>query len=149
MIGLDLLHSNRHLSRRVLDELSLVEHQGAEVELAQLFQVPAEDGVVGDHDIGVGDLLAQIVSLLARLKHQHLKVRGKLLGLTTPVVQYRGRTQDQRRLFVLLGSILMQPGQPRQGLEGFTQAHVVRQNATQTKPGEVGQEVEPFLLIGT
>ena len=149
VIGLDLLHSHRHLGRRVLDELSLVEHQGAEVELAQLFKVSTKDGIVGDHDVGVGDLLAQIVPLLARLEHQHLEVGGELLGLTAPVVQHRGGTQDQRRLLVLLGGILMQPGEPSQGLEGFAQAHVVRQNASQTKPGEVGQEVEPILLIGS
>ena len=88
MIGLDLLHSNGHLSCRVLDELSLVEHQCTEVELAQLFQVAPQDGVVGDHNIGVGNLLAQIVSLLARLEYQHLEIGGELLGLPTPVVQY-------------------------------------------------------------
>jgi hypothetical protein len=55
------LHRLRDLRVRVLDELRLVEDQRAEVELAQLLQVAPQQRVVGDDDVVLRDLLAQVV----------------------------------------------------------------------------------------
>ena len=44
--------------------------------------------------------------------------------------------------------ILAQPDQPGQCLQGFAQAHVVGENATETVRGEVSEEVEALELVG-
>ena len=49
---------------------------GAEGELLQLLQVAPQQGVVGDDDVVLRDLLAQVVPRGAAFQHQHLQVRA-------------------------------------------------------------------------
>ena len=61
MFSLELLDGLRDLRGRVLDELGLVEHERTELKLLQCFEIPAEDRVVGDDDVVLGNLFAQVV----------------------------------------------------------------------------------------
>ena len=104
LVGLDLLHGLRDLRVRVLDELRFVEHHDAKSELVQLLLVAPQQGVVGDDDVVLGDLLAQVVARGTALEHEHLEVRRETLRLAPPVVQHRRGADDQRgpRIFIVL-----------------------------------------------
>ena len=135
---LQLLHRLGHLRAGVLDELRLVQDDGAEGELLQLLQVAPQQGVVGDDEVVLRDLLAQVVARGAALQHQHLQVRREAVGLAPPVVQHRGGADHQRRLGVLPVPVL-EPRQPGQRLQGLAQAHVVREDAAQPDAASGGR----------
>ena len=130
----------------VLDELRLVEDERAEVELVQLFEVAAEQRVVGDDDVVLGDLLAQAVAARTALEDEHLHVRDEFLRLAPPVVQHGRRANHERGLGVLRVAGL-EPRKPDEGLQSFAEAHVVGEDAAEAQLGEMAEEVEAFLLI--
>ncbi len=94
----------------------------------------------------MGDLLAQIVARRAALEHQHFELRRETLRLAPPVMQHRGRADHQRRLRIL-PVLILEPRQPRQRLQGLAQAHVVREDSAQPKPGQMAEEIKTLLLI--
>ena len=57
----------------VLDELRLVENHDPELELLQGLEVTAEQGVVGDDEVVLGDLFAQVVPGGAAFEDEHLE----------------------------------------------------------------------------
>ena len=131
----------------VLDELRLVQNDGAEGELLQLLEVAPQQGVIRHDEVMLRNLLPQVVPRGAAFQHEHLQVRREAVGLAPPVVQHRGGADHERR-FRVLPVPLFQPRQPRERLQGLAQAHVVRENAAEPDAGQVAEEVEPVLLIG-
>ncbi len=91
VLALQLLHRLRDLRAGILDELRLVENDGAEGELVKLLQVAAEQRVVGDDDVVLRNLLAQIVPRRAAFQHEHLHAGREALRLAPPVVQHGRR----------------------------------------------------------
>jgi hypothetical protein len=71
VLGLELLDALGDLGARVLDELRLVQDERLELELLEFLEVAAQQGVVGDDDVEVGDLLAQVVAEIAAFQHEH------------------------------------------------------------------------------
>ena len=98
VVGLELLDRLGHLRAGVLDELRLIEHDGTEGELGQLVEITPKDGVVRNHDVVVRDSFAKVVPRLAALQDQHLHAGCKPFRFTTPIVQNRGRADNQSRL---------------------------------------------------
>ena len=76
VLALQLLHRLRDLRAGILDELRLVQNHGAEGELLQLLQVAPEQRVIGDDQIVLRNLFAQIVPGRAAFQHEHLQVRA-------------------------------------------------------------------------
>ena len=75
VLGLQLLDRLRDLRAGVLDELRLVQNHRAEGELLQLLQVAPQQRVIGDDDVVLRNLLAQVVPRRAAFQHEHLQVR--------------------------------------------------------------------------
>ena len=88
------------------------------------------------------------MSRRAAFEHQHFQMRREPLRLAPPVVQHGRRANHQRRLVVLL-VLRLQPREPRQGLQGFAEPHVVGQNSAQLDLRQMTQEIETVLLIRT
>ena len=72
----------------------------------------------------------------------------ELFGFAAPIVQDGGGTNDQGRA-VLLPAGMEHPIQPGQGLERFTQTHVVGEDAAEPDFRQVAKEIKPVLLIRT
>ena len=130
LLGLQLLDRLRDLRAGVFDELRFVENHRAEREFLQLFQVAPQQRVIGDDEIVLRNLFAQVMPRRAAFQHQHFQMRREPFGFAPPVVQHGRRANDQRRLGIL-GVLLLQPRQPGKRLQRFAQAHVVGQNAAQ------------------
>ena len=148
LVGLELFDGLGDLRGRVLDELRFVENGGAEGELLQFLEVAAEEGVVGDDDVVLRDLFAQVVTGGAALQDEHLHVRREALGFATPVVQ-DGRGADDENGFGVLAVAMLEPGDPGERLQRFAEAHVVGEDAAELDVREVAEEVEALLLIRT
>ena len=88
LIGSKLFHRLRHLRGRVLDELRLVEDDGAELEFLQRFKIAAEQGVVGDDQVVLRNLLPQIVPRRSAFQHEASQARREPVRFTTPVMQH-------------------------------------------------------------
>ena len=76
-----------------------------------------------------------------------LELREKLAALVGPVVLDGLRTDDEHGIGDL--AFFAQPGDPRQSLQGFSEAHVVGQHTAEIVCCEVGEKVEAFELVGT
>ena len=142
VLGLQLLDRLGDLRAGVLDELRLVQNRRAEGELLQLLQVAPQQGVVGDDQIVLRNLLAQVVPRGAAFEHQHLEVGREPVRFAPPVVQHGRRADDQRRLGIFRIAFL-EPRQPGERLQRFAQAHVVGQNAAQLDPRQVARKSKP------
>lgn len=95
VFGLELFDRLGDLGAGVFDELCLVEDEGTEAEFAQGFQVAAQEGVIGDDEVVLGDLTAQVVAFGAAFEHEHGEVGCEPLGFPAPVVEDGGRADDQ------------------------------------------------------
>ena len=98
MLALQLLHRLRDLRAGILDELRLVQNDGAEREFVKLLQIPPQQRVIGHNEVVLRNLLAQIVPGRAAFQHEHLHVRREFLRLAPPVVQHGRGADDQRGL---------------------------------------------------
>lgn len=116
------------------------------MKLPQLIEVAPEDGIIRHDDVVFRNLFAQIVAGLSGLQDEDLEVRGELFGFSSPVMENGGGTDDQGgfRIFAML---VVQPGQPGEGLQGFAEAHVVGKDATESQSREITQVVEAVLLV--
>src|SRR5690606_18043994 len=70
----------------------------------------------------------------------------EFLGLAAPVVQDGGGADDECGLGTL-AVLRLEPEEPREGLQGFAETHVVGEDATQLHVVEVAEEIEAVLLI--
>ena len=68
-LTLHLLHRLCYLRAGILNELRFVQHDGVEFVRLQILQIAAEQRVVGDHDIVIGNLLAHPMPRRAALQH--------------------------------------------------------------------------------
>ena len=148
LIGAELFDRLSDLGGGIFDELGLVENDGAELEFLEGLEVAPEQGVIGDDEVVLRNLFPEIVPRSPALENEHLKVRREPVCLPEPIVQHGGRANDEGRPR-FFGVLAVQPGEPGEGLEGFTQAHVVGQNSPEFQPGEMAEEIEPGPLIGT
>src|SRR5436853_5812064 len=74
-------------------------------------------------------------------------MRREFLSFTAPGMQDGRRTYHERRLRILRVA-LPHPRQPDQCLQGFAQAHVVRQDAAQFEFTEMAEKIEALVLVG-
>ena len=146
MVGFQLFDRLRDLRARVLDELGFVENHGPEGEFLEFLQVAPQQGVIGDDQVVLRNLFAQIVARGAAFEHQHLQPGREAVGFAPPVVQH-GRGADDERGFRVFAVSLLEPRQPGEGLERFAQTHVVGEDAAEADLGEMAQKIEAVLLV--
>ena len=133
---------------RVLDVLGLVQHDAPPRHLSHEPDVPRQHPVAG-HDDGV--LLSRrnefgVPPAARTVMHHQRQVGREPGGLLAPVVEHRGRTDQQRRSLDALPAVLLDGGQ---GLDRFAQAHVVGQAGAQAPAPQERQPGIAPLLVGT
>ena len=73
-----------------------------------------------------------------------------LLGLAEPDIEHGLGTHDERGFFRSLGLLvfLEQPEQIGERLDGFSESHVIGEDAAEVVDREIGEELETIDLIG-
>ena len=126
--------------------MRFIQNDRSEGEFLEFLQIAPQQRIIGHNQIVLGDLLPQIVPRGAAFEHQHLHLGREAVGFAAPIVQHRGRTNDQGGLG-LFAVAIPQPGQPGQSLQRLAQAHVVGERASEVHLSEVTEKIESFLLV--
>jgi len=140
------------LARGVLDELGFVEDYGVPTVAVEPLGVEAELGVVDDEDRGaVGGAGHTRGEGNQRRERLGGELRGEALGLGEPAVHDALGADDEsaerfRGAGGGVGVRLVQ--EPREGLHGSAETHVVGQDAAKAAGGEVREKLEALLLVG-
>ena len=120
--------------------LRFVEHRGGELELFQFFDVTSKQRVTRDDDVDRRDRREERGAVWS-FEHKRFQFRRKLLRLALPIRDQRGRADNQARAGALMRA------QKCECLHGFTEAHLIREDAAEVicgqsrKPGKAGDLV--------
>ena len=128
----------------VLDRLRLVEHHHPVLVLEQQVLVAQQQGVAGEHDVVVLDLVEQLAPLIA-VQDEHGKVGRELARLVAPGRHQAGGADDQAGLDQVARVALGQD--MGESLDGLPQAHIVGEHARQAQAAQELQPGEAVLLI--
>jgi hypothetical protein len=145
--GAKLFDGEGDLGAGIFNELGFVQNNGLEGEFLQGGEVAAEQGVIGDDDIVLGNLFAEVMPGGAAFEHENFEMRGEAIGFAPPIVK-DGSGADHEDRLGMAGILLPQPGEPGEGLQCFAEPHVISQNAAHFQLGEMAEEIESFLLVG-
>ncbi|MNM56734.1 hypothetical protein D3C81_679110 [compost metagenome] len=132
----------RRLAARILDVVRFVEDDQVEIMLAQGFLVARQQGVGGQHQVALIDLVELLRAVLA-LQQQHFQAGRELGRLVLPVAHQTRRRNDERRMRQTARFLFHQD--MRQGLHRLAETHVIGQDARQVM---VAQELHPRQAIG-
>ena len=132
------------LARRVLDRLRLVEHHRRPPGIGQGVDVAHRRGVGRDHDVRVGDLLLElrVGGTRRSVMHEHTQVGCEPGGLSRPVADHRGRSDDQR------GTPASGAGEVGEHGRCLPQPHVERETSAEFVDGEKVDPRQRLCLIG-
>ena len=142
----------RRFSRRglrVLDVLRLIQHDMRELVSLKVVAIDSQERVRCEHDIGFGDLREKRLTSRS-VQHYGAHVGSKLFNLVAPVGNNRGRRDDEDRLLraLLLSSLFLQTLKECERLNGFSETHLVGEDAAELK---FVKEVKPahalFLIV--
>ena len=145
MARLQLAGDLRVSGFRVLDELRLIEDDAVKLVLEQDCLVARQQRVGRDDQIVLRNAL-ELSFASEAVEHEHTQRRGKALGLLSPVGHETGGGDDQAGTVRAAAFFFCQ--QMGEGLHGFAQTHVVREDAGQLVCAEKLQPVKALLLIG-
>ena len=117
---------------RVFHRLRFIDDNSAEAHLVPLLRLQAGERVGGDDDIHIGNLLLdRRPTARGRFRHRaHTQVRCEGARLVYPHANDGGRRHDENGRGIAGGCMRSQRCHSRQDLNGFTQAHVICQNST-------------------
>lgn len=146
VVSTELFDRLGDLGGRVFDELRFVEDDGTELEFLKGGQVAAEQGIIGDDEIVLGNLLAEVMAGGAAFEDEDFQMGSKPVGFAPPVMEDGGWTNDEGRLG-LGWAFFLEPGDPGESLEGFTKAHVIGQDSAQVQTSKMTEEIEAVLLV--
>ena len=133
---------------RVLDVLGLVQYDAPPRDVRHEPDVPRQHPVAG-HDDGVLTGLRNefgVPPAARTVMHHQRQVGRESGGLLAPVVEHRGRADQQHRSRDAIPAVLLDGGQ---GLDRFAQAHVVGQAGAQPPAPQERQPGIAPLLVGT
>jgi hypothetical protein len=102
------------------------------VELLQLLQIAPEQRVVGDDDVVLRDLLAQVVPRGAAFEHEHLEVGVNFSASRRQLCSTDAGQMTRTGLGFLLVAIL-EPREPGERLQRFAETHVVGEDAAELR----------------
>ena len=131
----------------VLDGLGLVKDDGGVAAVGMEVDVAPDEGVARDDEVDVGHLGEETRTVGAG-EDEHAHRGHKLRGLAAPVLDQRGGADDEGRHAAGVLATTGQ-GEPREGLQGLAQAHLVGQDATETALLQEAEPVDALLLIRT
>lgn len=127
----------RRLALGILDVLRLVERNDVPFDGLELISIADNERVGGDDQIVPGNAAEISVPVIA-VQNQHIQGRCELRRLARPVSQDGCRGQNEGWPVHAAGHFFGE--QMGQGLHGFPQAHVIRQDAVQA---EFAKELQP------
>ena len=112
--------------------MRFIDDNSAEAHLVPLLRLQAGERVGGDDDIRIGNLLLdRRPTARGRFGHRvHAQVRCEGARLVYPHADDRGRRHDENGRGIASGCMRSQRCHSRQDLDGFSQAHVISQNST-------------------
>ena len=130
----------------IFDVLGLVEDYRTPGDLLKEGKIPLEEAEGGDHQSLTSGGGGKALFAVSRgsVVSQHRKLRGETLRLLAPIVHHRdGADEKSRAAFPLFSFSLKM----RQGLDGLSQPHIVRQTGSEFPPAQGGEPGETLLLI--
>jgi hypothetical protein len=133
------------LAGGVLDVLRFVEHQQVQRQHGQLLDVFGQQGVGGQDQVVIIEV-REVFLRRGTIQRQHLELRGEVRGFVQPVGDQAGGHHHHRRA-VQAASVFFAQNM-RQGLQGFAQAHVIRQNPAHFQLAQGLHPAQAFELIG-
>ena len=145
--GLDLLRGDGVLRGAVLDVLGFVEDCRRPLELLELLNVAAQEGVGGDDEIGVLHVVPLLVPLRAA-EDKNAQGGNEATSLVRPVLDQARGADDQRGLAARRRETSLEV-QPGERLERFAEAHLVGQDTPEAAVLEKAEPVHAVLLVGT
>ena len=131
---------------RIFDELRLIQHMVEEGLVLVMADVPLQQIVRGNHHIPALPVLNNVLAHRGCSRHgNRFQLRCKPLQFLLPIVHQRCRADDQRGVrHCMLQLVCQQDGDH---LQGFSQSHIVRQNARKTDPGQCAHPLVAVDLI--
>ena len=128
----------------VLDVLGFIQNDGGEFVFLQFFKVAAQQGVGGQNDVRVLDLFEH--AFAARTVDGQQPERGdEFFRLSFPVGQDRRGHDNERGADVAL---VLHELDKRKGLDGFSQAHFIGQDAAEPVFLQEVQKTHALQLVG-
>ena len=127
----------------VFDVLGFVEDGEAEVVLFEFVDIALQESEAGDDDVGVGDVGKEAASFRA-LEHEGGERGSELFDFGDPVWNHGSGGDDED------GSGLGEAGLENvgEGLEGFSEAHVIGEDAIEVVELEEIEPLDAFFLVG-
>ena len=149
MLAREAARDGRDLAARVLDELAFVEDDDVPRLRLEPNGVEAELGVVRDEEVGIERGGRGSRAEAKRIEGGGLERGREALGLDEPAMRDALGADDEQADRRRIGRArLREVQEPREGLHGFAEAHVVGEDAAEPERGMVREEMKPLLLVG-
>lgn len=130
----------------VFDVLGFVEDDAVVGSVGEGFGVAAEEGIRGEDQFGIFEVIEVFVALVA-MKGEGAEVGSEPGGFIEPVGEDGGGADDQGGS--IESALFLFEEDMGEGLDGFTEAHIVGEDATEV---ELAKELDPTQaidLVGT
>ena len=136
------------LGCRILGELRFIENQGRPLDAVVRLEVQAEQRIRGDDDARADDRLGErATGLLLRCGDlESIRPGQEAFGFADPARHHRRRSNHEKGARVGVG--LDRMGDERERLHGFSEPHVVGEDAAEFVPVQEHEPVEALLLVG-
>ncbi|MNP09552.1 hypothetical protein D3C76_1016640 [compost metagenome] len=126
LAGIELTGSLGGLAVGVLDVLRFVQYQHVQGLRRQAFHVLGQQGIGGQDQVVIGEVVEMFFATGA-VQCQYLELRSEVRRFVEPVGNQAGGHHHHAGAIEATGVFLAED--VRQGLQGFAQAHVVREDA--------------------
>ncbi len=122
--------------------LRLVRDHDREGDAREQRAIPRERAVTRDHKVQAGDFRGRAEPSRA-VVNEDFQLRGEARGLAPPILEQRSGANHERRAAAARG----RGGEQREGLRGFSQAHLIGEDATEAVGAQVPEpgDTEPLI----
>ncbi|KWV86768.1 hypothetical protein PFLmoz3_03505 [Pseudomonas fluorescens] len=145
LAGIQLACGLGCLAGRILDVLRFIQDQDVQGQGGELFNVLGQQGVGGQQQVVVIQVGEMFLTSCA-IKCLHSQLRGEVRGFIQPVRDQAGGHHDHagpiKAPCVFFGEDV------RQGLQGFAQAHVIREYPAHLELAQRLHPAQTFQLVG-
>ncbi|MNQ96857.1 hypothetical protein D3C85_1124780 [compost metagenome] len=144
LAGIQLTGGLRGLAVRILDVLRFVQHQNVQRLRRQAFDILGQQRISGQDQVVIRQLIEMLFAARA-VQRQYFELRREVRRLIQPVGYQAGRHYHHARAVEATGDFLGE--HMRQGLQGFAQAHVIRENPANLQLTQRLHPAQTFKLI--
>mmetsp|Transcript_4943 Transcript_4943/g.18605 ORF Transcript_4943/g.18605 Transcript_4943/m.18605 type:complete len:222 (-) Transcript_4943:1561-2226(-) len=144
-----LLQGEHQFALCIFDAMTLVHDDIAPFWLLEYAMISCDVLVLSKHHIELAGANILFVELLTLVRvsriHHHSEMRSPSLKLICPILKSSQRHNDKMRALIVFK--FLQVGNERDGLNGFSEAHLVGQNSIQFVVVERHEPLKTFELI--